>query len=81
MDVKKQYIRITADHQIFAMDLEQMLSETEVDVEAVNALMDQHSAAMTQTAKDNVSQYVKLKSVLSPEQLAKAKQLKSEKSH
>lgn len=75
LGVKKSYIRQMAELQVFALDVDQALSEPKVDVEGIQAMIDQFSTSMSDSAKKTVADYAKLKSVLTPEQLAKAKEL------
>lgn len=74
LETKKIYLRQMADHQIFELDMNHKLSETKVDVAGIQAMIDQHTASMTSSAKETVAAYAKLKSVLSGEQIAKAKE-------
>ena len=74
-ETKKAYIRQTADYQVFGLDLYQKLSEPKVDVTGINKMIDQQSASMTASAKETIVAYAKLKSVLTDEQQAKAKEL------
>lgn len=76
MDRKKAFIRQKAEFEIFQMDLEQKLSQPKVDVEGINAMIDQSMAAMNTNAKEAVSAYAKLKGVVSDSQWSKAKELK-----
>lgn len=75
-EMKRSAIRQEADMKIFMMDLEDKLSDETVDVEGLNAMLDKAGAGMTEGAKASVAAYVKLKEVLTPEQIAKAKELK-----
>ena len=72
---KKVYIHQMADYQVFGMDLYQKLSEPKVDVSGTDTLIEQQAAAMVASAKETVAAYAKLKSVLTGEQQAKAKEL------
>jgi Spy/CpxP family protein refolding chaperone len=74
-DVEKGEIRQMADMQIFMVDMTNKLQEDTVDVEGLNAMIDKGSAAMSQSAKEMVASYAKLKAVLTPEQHAKLKEL------
>ncbi len=79
IETKKAAIRQEAEMKVFHLDLEQKLSESEVDVEGLNAMMDSASAGFAAAGKAAVASYVKLKSILTPEQLAKAKELWEQK--
>ena len=74
-EMKKLYIRQDADMEIGMMDMEEKLSAPQVDVEGLNKMIDDGMAGMTATAKSAVASYAKLKTVLTPEQAAKAKTL------
>ncbi len=73
MERKKAIIRQTADHQIFMVDVTMKLHETPLDVEGLNAMIDQATASMATAAKETVAALVELKGVLSEEQMATAK--------
>lgn len=75
MDVKKTEIRQTAEMQVFYLDLKSKLSEPKVDEAGLNAMIDSMSSGMVASAKASVAQYVKLKSILSDEQMNKAKEI------
>ena len=75
MDMKKSMIRHMAEHEIFMMDMEAKLGEPAMDVEGINAMIDQAMAGMTTGAKGTVAALVELKSVLTEEQMAKAKEI------
>ncbi|OGW85985.1 MAG: hypothetical protein A3C35_07415 [Omnitrophica bacterium RIFCSPHIGHO2_02_FULL_46_11] len=77
LETKKAYIRNMAEYQIFALNIHSKLSAPELDVAGIEALIDQGSASMASSAKETITAYAKLKSVLTPEQLAKAKELHS----
>ena len=72
-EVKKTYIRQMAEMQIFELDLDSKLSEPKVDVEGINAMIDQGMLGMSQGTKSTVEAYAKLKGVLSDDQMSKAK--------
>ena len=79
--VKKWEIQQMAGMQIGMMDMEEKLHANPVDVEGLNAMIDQGMADMGKGAKELVATYAKLKAVLTPEQMTKAKAIwkKSEK--
>lgn len=72
---KKAAIKAKADMEIAQMDMMEKLSETKVDVEALNAMVDQASSGMAAGAKATIADYAKLKAVLNEQQHAKAKEL------
>ena len=75
LDTKKAAARQKAEHEIFMLDMESKLSETAVDVDGISRMIDEQIPMMTQGAKKTVEDFAKLKAVLTPEQLAKAKEL------
>lgn len=80
LEAKKSAVKMGADMQLWTMDLEAKLSEPTVDVQGISAMIDQGTAAMGQSAKTSVQWYADLKAVLTPEQMAKAKEIWSKKS-
>ncbi len=76
---KKSMIRGGADMEIMMLDMKSKLSEEVLDVEGMNAMIDEGMAQMTQSAKASVDVYAKLKAVLTPEQVEKAKALWTKK--
>jgi hypothetical protein len=70
---KKSMINKEAQMQVFMIDMETKLSEETLDMEGINAMIDKGTADMAQGAKETVDAYAKLKAVLTPEQMAKAK--------
>ena len=79
MEMKKKQIRESAEMQIAMMDMKTKLKENPVDVEGLNKMIDQGMAAMTQSAKENVQAYSKLKAMISDDQWKKLKESKSGK--
>lgn len=75
MDVKKTEIRQMAEMQVFYIDLKAKLSEPKVDEAGLNAMIDSMSSGMASSAKASVAQYVKLKSILTADQMSKAKEI------
>ncbi len=47
MDVKKNYIRGMAEMQVGFMEIESKMSEDKIDVEGINAMLDQQVVGMT----------------------------------
>ena len=76
MDQVKKSIRQMAEMQIMMIDMKSKLNAEPLDVEGLNAMIDQGSAGMAAGAKETVSDYAKLLSVLTPEQLEKLKAAK-----
>lgn len=77
--MEKGYTQSMAGHQLLMLDVMNALSKPEIDVPAIHALMDQQIPEMAAFAKETVTNFAKLKSVLSKEQAAKAKELWSAK--
>src|SRR3989338_10203110 len=75
IDAKKAAIRQGADMEIFELDIKEKMSAPAVDVEGLNAMIDQVSADMASSAKTSVASYAKLKAVLSADQVKKAKEI------
>lgn len=75
LDTKKTGIRMKAEMEIFKMDVEAKMSETPLNVEGLNAMIDQATAGWGAGAKASIATYVKLKALLSEAQMAKAKEI------
>ncbi len=75
MEAKKASIRQAAEMQVFEMDLMEKMGATPLDVEGLNAMIDQASAGFASSAKASVASYAKLKAVLTEEQTKKAKEI------
>jgi len=75
LDVQKSTIRQMADLQVLMLDVEAKLVEPKVDVEGINALLDQGFASMAAATKGVVFSYAELKAVLSDDQMTKLKSL------
>lgn len=75
IDAKRAAIRDTADMEIMMLDMKAKLMEDKVDVEGLSAMVDQGMSGMAKNAKASIQNYAKLKSVLTPEQMAKAKEI------
>lgn len=72
-EAKKNSIRMAADMQIMEMDMEAKMSQEKLDVDGLNAMIDQGMPAMATQAKGAVQQYAALRGVLDDQQMAKAK--------
>ena len=79
MDTKKAAIKMDADMQIFMMDINAKLNDDNMDPEATKKMIDEQMVSMTASAKASVDAYAKLKSVLTPEQAAKCKEMCAKK--
>lgn len=75
MGVKKKYIQQTADMEIFMLEITDKMSQPKVDVEGLNALVDEGSAKMAASTKEVIASYAELKGVLSEDQMAKVKEI------
>ncbi len=75
MQTKKRMIQDGANMQLFMIDVESKLMEEKVDVEGLNALIDQGTTGMTASAKESVKAYADIKAVLTPDQMKKAKEI------
>lgn len=75
LEVEKNSIRGMAEMQIFALEIENRLSQDVVDVQALESMIDSGMAGMALGAKATIKAYAELKSVATPEQKAKAKEL------
>lgn len=70
---KKQAIMGEAGMKTMALEVKSKLSEKKIDVDALNAMIDQGMAEWGKSAKETLNNYVKLKAILSEEQMEKAK--------
>jgi Spy/CpxP family protein refolding chaperone len=75
MGVKKELIRKESELEILKLDIESALREKQIDVKAVNALVDKKYEIAKAKTKFLVQSLADLKRVLSEEQHAKAKSL------
>jgi len=75
LERKIAYVRQMSEQQVFILDVTHKLSQPKVDVEGIGAMIDQQIVPMAASAKETVAAYAKLKSILSEEQRAKAKEL------
>ena len=75
MDMKKNMIRHMAEQQIFMLDMKSKLSEPALDIEGMNAMIDQAMSGMATGAKSMVAALAELKGVLTEDQMTKAKEI------
>ncbi len=80
METKKEAILGQAQMKVMCMDLSSKLCEEKLDVEGINAMIDQGSAGWAAAGKKTLKNYADLRAILTPEQMAKAKEL-CKKSH
>jgi Spy/CpxP family protein refolding chaperone len=73
--VKKGLIKNDADIESIALDIKEELRKDVIDTNAVNGLIDKKYAVKAQKAKDLVGAYANLKTILTKEQIKKAKDL------
>lgn len=71
--LKKDLIRKDADIDIIKIDIMSLLYEDQVDLEAVNKLVDQKYDIKKEKAKKTIATYAELKKILTEEQLDKLK--------
>lgn len=76
LEVEKSSIRGMAEMKVFALELENRMSQDVIDVASIENMIDSSMASMALSAKATVKAYADLKSVATPEQKAKAKELK-----
>ena len=79
LDFKKTLVRLEADIEVLGLDVKKGLYENPVDVDAVNALIDQKYAIKIAKAKASVQALADVKSVVTDEQWTKLKELKRDK--
>lgn len=72
MDMKKNMIRNRAEKEIFMIDMKSKLKEPALDVDGINAMIDQSMASMATGAKGSVAALAALKGVLTESQMTKA---------
>jgi len=77
--LKKDLIKKKADIDIIKVDARSLLYEDEIDLKAVNALIDQKYDIKKAKAKKIAESYAQLKKILSKEQLDKMKSILLEK--
>lgn len=76
--LKKDLIKKKADIDIVQVDIRSLLYEDEVDVEAVNKLIDQKYEIKKTKVKKVVKSYAQLKKILTKEQIDKLKDIISD---
>lgn len=79
MEAKKDAIRTEAGMKIVMIDMMAKLHESPMDVAALEKMIDDVSVGMAETGKKAVQSLADLKGALTPEQMAKAKELWKEK--
>lgn len=80
LKVKKIAISVDASMQTFELDAMAKMSAKTLDVEGLNAMIDEGMAGMATQTKEIVTAYASLKSVLTADQMAKAKEIWAAKS-
>jgi hypothetical protein len=75
MEAKKQYILAKAQMEVGFIDMKMKLHEETVDIEGLNAMVDQFAAGFADATKKAIQNYAALKSVVTADQMAKAKKL------
>lgn len=75
----KSMIRSKAEMEIFEMELMDKMSQPSLDLEGLNASIDQASAGWGAGAKATLADYAKLKAILNEGQMTKAKEIWTKK--
>ncbi len=75
LKTKKDMIKIDADIEVLGLEMEEALHRETIDVNAVNALVDQKYELKKQKTKMLVGSYAALKEILTKEQKEKMKEL------
>ncbi|MGD9014843.1 MAG: hypothetical protein PVI33_02315 [Candidatus Omnitrophota bacterium] len=78
LQYKKDTIKQDAEIEIIALDIKSKMYEESVDLEAINALIDQKYELKKAKAKSLVAAYTQLKSILTEKQLDQLKELYKE---
>ena len=78
VSLKKDLIRKKAELKIVKVDIKSLLYEDDIDVKAVNKLIDQKYEIKKAKAKKAVESYAQLKKILTKEQLEKLKDISRE---
>lgn len=73
--VKKNLIRKDADIETLALDIKEALGKDEVDLKAVNSLIDKKYAVKAEKTKDLIEACVNVKRILTKDQQKKLKEL------
>jgi hypothetical protein len=76
MDAQKSSIRGMAEMKVFGLELESHMSQSPVNVEAIESMIDSGMAGMATSAKAAVKAYAELQTILTDDQITKAKELK-----
>lgn len=75
LKVDKIVIAQDAAMKTFALDAGAKMAETKVDVEGLNAMIDEGMSAFAGQTKEVVAAYAEMKAILTTEQMAKAKEI------
>lgn len=76
LEVEKNSIRGMAEMKIFGLEIENRLHQEVIDVESIESMIDSGMAGMATGAKATVKAYAELKSIVTEDQKAKAKEIK-----
>lgn len=79
IDLKKDSIRKTAEIEILKIDIHSLMHKDQIDVAAVNKLIDQKYEFKKAKTKKVVGAFAKLKKIITKDQMAKLKKLKKNK--
>lgn len=73
--VKKNLVKKDADIEILALDIKEALGKDEVDLDAVNNLIDKKYAAKAERTKTTIEACINVKKILTKDQQKKLKEL------
>ncbi|MDP3980978.1 MAG: hypothetical protein Q8Q33_06185 [Chlamydiota bacterium] len=79
VEVKKSYIMQKAGMEVMMIDIMSKMRGKTVDVEGINALIDEGSAKMAAGIKSTIASYAELKGLLTEKQMGKLKEIWSKK--
>lgn len=73
--VEKNMVKEDADIKTLAIDIKEAVGKDEIDVNAVNKLIDQKYSLKAQKTKESIAAYVNLRKILTQDQLKKLKDM------
>jgi len=73
--IEKSFIKEDADIKSLVLDIKEGLGKDEIDIDAVNKLIDQKYSLKAQKTKEAVGAYVNLEKILTQDQLKKLKEM------
>jgi len=75
--VEKSLIKKNADIESLTLDIKEALRKDEIDINAVDKLIDQKYTLKAQKTKETIGAYAELKKILTPDQLKKLKEMRN----